>query len=375
MTRRDFVLASAFGIALRPPLGAAEPEVIEHDGLTKIRLLPPGPGNPRNSEGSFLTLSNGSILFVYTRFTGGAADHAAAALAARHSTDGGRTWSERDTIVVPSDEAGMNVMSASLVRLPTGIGLVYLRKNSRSDCRPYLRVSKDEGNTWGPPTLCCPAAGYFVVNNDRVVRLKSGRLIVPAARHASAGGPWQSRAIALCLLSDDNGATWRASRGEIEGAAAGKTGMQEPAVVELKDGKLMLLARTDQGCQLRADSADGGETWSPARPTAIQSPVSPCSIKRIPKTGDLLLVWNDHSQIGAARRGKRTPLAVAISRDDGTTWEKTKVIEDAPDGWFCYTAIEFVGDRVLLAYCAGAKAIGLLSRTQITSFSLDWLYR
>jgi hypothetical protein len=151
--------------------------------------------------------------------------------------------------------------------------------------------------------------------------------------------------------------------------------MQEPAVVELKSGRLLMLARTDQGCQMRADSADGGDTWTPARPTDIKSPVSPCSVRRIPKTGDLLLVWNDHSHIDPARRGKRTPLAVAVSRDDGATWEKAKIIEDDPDGWFCYTAIAFVGDRVLLAYCAGNKQIGLLSRTQITTFSLDWLYR
>ena len=29
--------------------------------------IPHGPGNPRNSEGSFVKLRDGSILFVYTR--------------------------------------------------------------------------------------------------------------------------------------------------------------------------------------------------------------------------------------------------------------------------------------------------------------------
>jgi Neuraminidase (sialidase) len=373
MTRREFVLATT-ALAYESGLRAA-PEIIDRDGPTKLDLLPPGPGNPRNSEGSFLPLTDGRLLFVYTRFTGGAGDNATAALAARHSADGGHTWSDRDTIVVRHDEAGMNVMSASLVRLPAAIGLVYLRKNSRADCRPYLRVSKDEGATWGSPTLCCPAAGYFVVNNDRVVRLTSGRLVMPAARHAGDGDKWSARATAVCLLSDDGGGTWHQGRGEVEVPAPSKTGMQEPAVVERKDGSLMLFARTDQGCQMRSDSNDGGETWTAARPTAIKSPVSPCSVKRIPKTGDLLLVWNDHARIDPARRDRRTPLAVAISRDDGETWEKTKVIEDAPDGWFCYTAIAFVGDRGVLAYCAGDKQIGRLSRTRVTTFTLDWLYR
>jgi hypothetical protein len=145
--------------------------------------------------------------------------------------------------------------------------------------------------------------------------------------------------------------------------------------MELKDGRLLMLCRTDLGCQYRSYSADGGNTWSPAEPTDIKSPVSPASVKRIPRTGDLLLVWNDHSRVDVARRGKRTPLTAAVSRDDGKTWGNGKVLEDDPDGWYCYTAIAFVGDRVLLGHCAGNRKTGGLNRTQITVFTLDWLYR
>src|SRR5688500_4899862 len=74
-------------------------------------LLPPTQGNPRNSEGAFVTLKDGRILLVYTRFTGGRADHAAAELASRVSADNGRTWSDKDEVVVPRGDAGMNVMS------------------------------------------------------------------------------------------------------------------------------------------------------------------------------------------------------------------------------------------------------------------------
>jgi hypothetical protein len=120
---------------------------------------------------------------------------------------------------------------------------------------------------------------------------------------------------------------------------------------------------------------DGGETWSAPQPTDIYSPVSPASIKRIPKTGDLLLVWNDHSRVEKSRREWRTPFNVAISRDEGKTWSKSKTLEDDPTGWFCYTAIHFVDDRVLLGHCAGALGIGGLNRTQITLFDVDWLYK
>lgn len=33
--------------------------------------LVPGPDNPRNSEGAFLTLENGEILYGYSRYKGG----------------------------------------------------------------------------------------------------------------------------------------------------------------------------------------------------------------------------------------------------------------------------------------------------------------
>ena len=65
---------------------------------------------------------------------------------------------------------------------------------------------------------------------------------------------------------------------------------------------------------------------------------------------------------------------MAISRDDGQTWENTKVLKDDPDGWYCYTAIVFRGDRVLLGHVDGDRDEGKLSTTQITSFDVDWLY-
>jgi len=137
----------------------------------------------------------------------------------------------------------------------------------------------------------------------------------------------------------------------------------------------MMLCRTDQGSQFRSFSNDPGETWSEAKATDILSPLSPASIKRIPKTGDLMLVWNDHSKIDAALKSKRTPLAVAISRDDGKTWSPAKLIEDDPKGWYCYTAIEFVGNRVLLGHCAGRdEGSARLATLQITSFDVSWLY-
>jgi hypothetical protein len=343
----------------------------EFPGKEIVLRLEPGPNNPRNSEGDFIQLKDGRILFIYTHFTSGSGDYATAHLASRFSDDGGITWSRQDQLVLPN-EGGLNIMSVSLLRLPGGeIALFYLRKNSESDCIPLLRISTDETQTWSPPKVCIEEPGYYVMNNDRVIQLSTGRLLLPVALHPAPEGKIVSTAHILCYYSDDLGKTFFKS-----GIAANPENVvaQEPGVVELKDGRVLLFCRTESGVQYRSYSSDHGANWSPLEPSSIQSPLSPASIERLPATGDLLLVWNNNYQ-AALDGGKRTPFNAAISRDEGRSWEKIKNIESDPAGWYCYTAIEFVGDFVLLGHCAGnTRTTSGLATTQITRLSRDWIY-
>ncbi len=370
-----------FGPAVAAVWGAeANPRL---RGATVTPLLPPGPGNPRNTEGSFVTLRDKRILFGYTRFTGGGGDDDAAVIAGRYSADGGATWSSADVPMV-SQEGAMNVMSASLLRLRDGrIALFYLRKNSERDCRPYLRYSSDEARNWSEPILCISDDGFLVLNNDRAVQLKSGRILLPVARHPLTASQNLGPGVAMAYLSDDSGKTWRRSGTILEPPPASRAGLQEPGVVQLKDGRVMMFIRTMQGSQYLSYSRDDGDTWSPPAPSTLASPLSPASIKRIPSTGDLLAVWNDHARVDEAMRasegprpsgGKRTPLTVAVSRDEGATWIHRQNLLDDPDGWYCYTAIHFVGRRVLLAFNAGGGGLPPLSRTSMAWFDVKSLY-
>jgi hypothetical protein len=329
--------------------------------------LEPGPGNPRNSEGDFINLKDGRILFVYSYFTAGTGDNASAFLAGRYSSDGGKTWTQKDVTILPN-EGKMNTMSVSLLRLKNGkIAMLYLRKDSEDLCEPYIRFSDDEAQTWSDPVRCVINDGYYVVNNDRLIQLGNGRLLFPSAlhNHSEAYGKVYS------FYSDDNGKTWHQSAmvPNPENVI-----LQEPGTVELKDGKLLLFCRTPKGVQYFTYSEDNGETWSEIKPGNIKSPLSPASIKRIPSTGDLLLAWNNNYQKGRDG-GRRTPYNVAISKDEGKTWEKIKTVESDPMGWYCYTAIDFTGNDVLLGHCAGDTRVNNgLSTTHITRLSLDWIY-
>lgn len=341
--------------------------------------LPHRPRNPRNSEGAFVTLADGRILFIYTHYDGeGWADEASARLCARVSTDSGRTWSAQDEVVL-ANEGRCNVMSVSLLRLHDGrLALFYLRKNSIAECRAWMRTSADEARTWSRPVLCMPAPGYFVVNNDRVVQLRGGRLVMPAAYHRNKLPPprqkeriyaaFDGRGVALFFLSDDAGRTWRESRDWWALPLRSGAGLQEPGVVELADGRLYAYCRTDVGCHYELFSEDGGETWSAPRPSSFQAPCSPLSIKRIPSLDGLLAVWNDYSgrllpvrspdaKLQAMSWG-RTPLVAALSRDEGRTWSAGRLLETDPTRGFCYTAVHAVDDAVLLAYCCGGGKRG-----------------
>lgn len=349
-------------------------------GVQRLAMLPPGPDNPRNSEGSFVQLKDGRLLFAYSRFYGEkGSDYARAALVYRYSLDAGSTWSPVDIPLVSTD-GFLNVMSVSFLRLQDGrIALFYVGKKSVSDAKVYVRYSSDEARTWSKPVLCINGSGYYVLNNDRVIQTRTGRILVPVALQSNMG-KFTERGEVMAYLSDDDGKTWRRSQSVLR-CPASKDGFQEPGAVELKSSQIMMFMRTSMGSQYLSWSGDEGGHWTQPVPSSIKSPLSPASIKRIPSTGDLLLVWNDHSNVPPSflasnhSFGKRTPLTVAISKDDGKTWIHARNLLTDPNGCYCYTAIAFVQNRVLLGFSTTQNHLPCLSVLELMGFPIKSLYR
>lgn len=345
------------------------------DAVKTLQTIEPSKAYPRNSEGDVVELKDGRLCLVYSRFTGGSDDDAKADIVLRTSNDGGKTWSDDRMLV--KNEGKDNTMSASVLRLKDGeLLLFYLRKNSLTDCNLYVRRSTDEFATLGGPVRATVADGYHVVNNARVIQLSTGRLVVPAALHPCTDGTqktWSGKAVPRAFLSDDNGRTWRGDATTVSPPPKRSATLQEPGVLELKDGRLLMWMRTTEGTQYESFSTDLGVHWSEPKPGPLASPCSPATIGRIPWNGNLLCVWNDHSGWHAFQHEKRTPLCVAISKDDGRTWSKSRVIEGNPDGWYCYTSMTFLKDRVVLSYCAGDRKTGGLNRLKVVALSREWL--
>jgi len=378
-----------------------------------VLQLDPTPTNARNSEATFVTLKNGRILLAWSKFIGrDHSDFGSGVIAARWSDDGGRTWSSSDRVLVKKDRAAKNVMSPSLLRLQDGrIALLYLRKVGFHDCMPFMVFSKDECETFSKPVPCNLVPGYYVVNNDRIIQLRNGRIIMPVCQ-CRWRSPWEIRKIkrlpgdtattypkalepwfaSPCLIffyfSDDHGKKWFESRTSYYHCFEDESGLQEPGMIELKNGTLWSWTRTghighdyQSREQWQSFSKDGGQAWSRPEPSVFKSPCSPLSMKRIPKTGHLFAVWNDHSGRFKVPKPKpiswgRTPLVCAISQDEGKTWKHHKLLESAPDHGFCYVAIHFTDDAVLLSYNAGgASSQDCLDTQRVRRITLDELYR
>lgn len=321
--------------------------------------------HPRYTEGSIIALNDGSLLFAVTEFIGGGSDFAKAHIVAKQSFDGGRTWG--DSRVLQENTGGMNVMSVTLRRMPSGeIAMYYLQKESHTELNAYVKFSSDEAASFGAPILITGQPGYHVVNNDRVTQLSSGRLLVPAA--STPDVQKVNHFTSHCFISDDGGKSWRAGAGQVD---AEKRGAMEPEVIELTDGRVMMLVRTQLGYPGKAYSEDGGETWGPLASLGVQGPEAPTTLRRIPATGDLVLIWNNTFTEGAGHGGKRTPLTAALSTDEGQTWSVVNNLEDDAARTFSYTSLTFARDRAVMSYWDN---VGSRYSCRFRSLPVDWFY-
>jgi sialidase-1 len=340
-------------------------------------IAPATEENPRQTEGDIVVLKDGSLLAAWSDFYGGSRDDAPARISAAKSTDGGRTWSPRWTI--QENNGKTNVMSVTLLRSKSGdLLFFYLQKNSLTELKGYVRRSTDEGQTWGEPTLITPEPGYHVMNNARVIQLRSGRLLAPIATTLQV---WTKNDgfKTVVYYSDDDGRSWKRSDVFL---TAPKRGAMEPGLIERKDGSVLQIIRTQMGQIWHSVSSDEGLTWTEAKPWTIEAPEAPSTLVRDPATGTWLLVWNpnvvwgdpEKTVLGANHGGRRTPLAAMVSHDEGKTWSKRKDLEPDPETTYAYTSVTFHEGRALLSYYSfpnGGRRLSL----KFMSVPMEWFER
>ncbi|MEO6181579.1 MAG: sialidase family protein, partial [Verrucomicrobiota bacterium] len=322
--------------------------------ILTLDVCQPITAHPRHDHQLIFPLKDGRLMLVWSEYylreksvsnAPPSTDDAPCRISAKTSDDHGRSWGE--PFVFQENTGKLNVKHPNLLRLPSGdVLFFYTEWNSRSNRAVFFRRSSDDCKNWGPPQRLSPAKGITNINNDHVLRLRSGRIVLPSFFSPSvwdANDHWQ----AFCYYSDDEGKNWQSSERRID--LPGR-GAEEPCMVETKDGAMLAFLRTSLGSIYKARSVDGGKIWSKPTATGLPAPAAPPLLKRIPSTGNLLLIWNRNYDRGHHHQGERTPLSAAISRDDGTTWEKTKDIESVSGGSAAYAAVTFLGNEALVTY-------------------------
>ncbi len=336
-------------------------------GPEYIDVVPGDETNMRTGEADIVRNQDSSLFMAYTHFRSWE-DDAAARILSRRSGDGGRSWSEPRLVV--ENEGRRNVASVSMLQLaPDRLLLFYQRQDSPQSCTICLRVSTDEGKTFGPADFLTSSERYHCLCNDSALRLSSGRLLLPY--DIKVEKPGKARMLeAGCLLSDDEGVSWRSSNTVF----APRSGAMEPKVVELSDGRLWMLLRTDQGILYQSYSENGGERWSETESSGIAAPQAPFVLQRIPATGDLILVRNPTVDLEHHHQGMRNPLTSTISSDEGISWGHPRELESDRSLAYSYASLSFFGDTAVLSYY-----VELLDRPihtlRVTRVPVDWFYR
>jgi hypothetical protein len=217
------------------------------------------------------------------------------------SLDGGLTWDGPHSI-------------------PGGVQNVWPNRGIRhSTGRWAIPVSWAEmhGPEWAEPSVGrSPARGQVGMRELLQKTLPYG---ADVSLHYQEGCGWSDRNhryVCGAMLSDDGGETFRL-RGYLRGGIHGH--LMEPRVVELSDGTIVMLIRSQRDGRLwSSESRDGGETWSVAVRTDIPNPGAKVNILRA-ADGRIFMIHNPSELSGEMMVG-RNPLSLWVSEDDMKTW-------------------------------------------------------
>ena len=147
-------------------------------------------------------------------------------------------------------------------------------------------------------------------------------------------------------------------RSQVPAEYAHGRGIIQPSLWEDEEGVHALL-RSGEGKIYRTDSTDRAETWCEAYPIDMPNNNSGIDLTRL-DNGVMLLVYNPINQ----NFGLRSPISIAVSKDNAKTWEKVCDLEAEP-GEFSYPAIVSKGTHVWLTYTH--------KRENIAYWEFDWM--
>jgi predicted neuraminidase len=224
--------------------------------------------------------------------------------------------------------------------------------------RTLVMRSIDGGRTWSPPEPL--PGGILGPIKNKPILMSNGEWLCGSSRED--GGKWS----AWMEVFDPRKKTWRefgplkasdvaqapspVQDGPLPGEAGPHRGrgIIQPTLWESRPGSVHALMRSDLGWIYRADSDDFGRVWTAPRPTALVNPNCGIDLARL-AGGRLVLAHNPTPLTPEGGNGKRTPLVLSVSEDNGATWRQALMLEEG-EGEFSYPSLIASGERVEMVY-------------------------
>lgn len=296
------------------------------------------------------------------------------------SSDEGATWSsvplfkEGQSFEVGGERAVIQTRGGVLIIAFSNYKEQDWRWNSQKhDADPGTRLptyamrSVDNGQTWEAPQMLHEDWTGAIRN---MIQTSTGEVVFTSMKLLNNPG----RHSVLTYVSADDGATWRGSNIVDLGGAGHHGGATEATVVELKDGRLWKLIRTNYMRFWQAWSDDNGLSWRVIQPSSIEASSAPGQLLRL-ASGRIMLVWNrpypegktEYPMTGGDNEWSEVPvsnhrgeLSVAFSEDEGATWSAPVVVARQPGASLAYPYLfERVPGEVWLTTMQGGVRVSI----------------
>ena len=296
-------------------------------------------------------LPNGDLFCVWT--AGRKGDQESYRIVGAFSKDQGKSWTSPVLLIQNENalDADPNILIDGQRILIFSTTIPLPSKIERSQI--WMRSSEDMGQSWSQPVQVTMPHRYVAGKIHIGHKLADGTLIMGYAYDT-----WAEQGMVPAtegemdiksgvLRSKDGGKTWTAG-GDLY-ASIPKTsphavsGVDEPATVVLKDGRIFVLLRTAGTQFYQSFSSDGGLTWRKPSQSPLVAHNAPAALCRLKEPDqEVVVVWDNSPQA-------RTPLCVALSKDNCRSWSAPKILASPQGVQASYPSVAQAADGTLIA--------------------------
>lgn len=200
--------------------------------------------------------------------------------------------------------------------------------------------TRNNGKEWSAPTeiyhgYVGSIRGFIQLKNKRFL-LVFAKAIPARSQKPGKGDIDYGLHDISALYSDNMGKSWQSSKNDlripIESLQTTRYGGVEPNIIQLSDGRIWMLIRTNKGILYQSFSNDSGTSWQQPEATKFISSDSPAATLRL-ADNRIVLFLNSNQRWDNKRTyalGGREVLHAAISSDEGKTWKGFREVLTSP---------------------------------------------